>query len=214
MSLASRLRHAVEARMSINKFQEAMEKRGIRKGGTSYPQIHRYLNRNPANAKEPSVDFLMNAADLLGVRVEWLVSGAGFETEEEQERAEEVKRVQRDFLQGSDLNLWEKAVKAVPELSELNASAQMSFADSWRRYVDYRIRIEGPEAEAWTTMEGMDARWADTLADFLVSPFQQVGRDPIVESDEFTDYAILMLQALNLAGRVPLEAKLAPADVK
>ena len=72
MPVGSRLRQALELKgMSIRRFQEEMAAKGVKTGGTSYPQIHRYLNQDPEKAAEPSVDFLQVAAKLLDVRIEW-----------------------------------------------------------------------------------------------------------------------------------------------
>lgn len=76
-TLGERLRLAVEAwepgdgRPSVRRFQREMEKRlGERGGrmGVSYPAINSYLQ----DASKPSLEWIDEAADLLGVRAVWL----------------------------------------------------------------------------------------------------------------------------------------------
>lgn len=72
MTLGERLRRGIEsAGHSVRAFHREMEARGV--SGSSYPNIHRYL----ADNSEPALGFLREAADLLGVRYEWLAVGQG-----------------------------------------------------------------------------------------------------------------------------------------
>lgn len=130
-------------------------------------------------------------------------------TKEEEAHAEEARRVQRRVLAGTDLDLWEQAVEAMPELGELSMAAQAAFADAWQRYARFEVAQRGESARIWTESEEFRRRLASTLADHLMIPFQALGVHPVVSSEEFTDYTIAMLQALQAAWRVPLE----PADV-
>ncbi|CAN5188110.1 hypothetical protein BH24GEM2_BH24GEM2_13810 [soil metagenome] len=87
MTVAERLRHAIEKGTgpgagSIRKFHKWISEENV--PGTSYPVIHRYLK----GTAKPPVEFLEVAADLLGVRLAWLVLGEGKPTELEQWVAE------------------------------------------------------------------------------------------------------------------------------
>lgn len=65
---------------SIRAFQREMEERlgdGEGQTGVSYPTVHRYLKDDSA----PSIHFLREAADVLGVNERWLLSGEGAPTE-------------------------------------------------------------------------------------------------------------------------------------
>src|SRR5688572_11810781 len=94
MTVADRLKlalkkHAPEAFGGDRKaFQRLMRERmGDRGGGTSYPAVLGYF----AGRTSPSVEWLENAADVLGVRAAWLAFGEGAETDER-----EVERVRRN----------------------------------------------------------------------------------------------------------------------
>jgi transcriptional regulator with XRE-family HTH domain len=65
------LREAIERQGSIRGFQKTIAETGIR--GASYQMIHWYLS----GTKTPSLEFLREAARLLGVKEEWLITGAG-----------------------------------------------------------------------------------------------------------------------------------------
>jgi transcriptional regulator with XRE-family HTH domain len=75
-TIGERLRRAIEDWGSIRKFQQAMEASAA--PGTSGPAINRYLK----DETEPAISFLNAAAEVLGVRPEWLMTGYGSPTTE------------------------------------------------------------------------------------------------------------------------------------
>ena len=77
MTLGERLQTAVDAKYeNAHQFQGDMAKRGVK--GSAYPSIYSYLKGKSA----PSLEFLQEAAELLGVRLMWLAFGEGEPTEE------------------------------------------------------------------------------------------------------------------------------------
>lgn len=74
-AVGERLREAVEEHdgMSIRQFQKRMDETDV--DGTSYSAVHRYLR--PGSTTEPSIAFLKEAAEVLGVRPEWLILNRG-----------------------------------------------------------------------------------------------------------------------------------------
>jgi predicted TIM-barrel fold metal-dependent hydrolase len=80
MTLAQRLRGEIEARgLSVKAFQERMQARGV-KGGT-YASVHSYVKGDA----EPSLDFIVAAAEELGVLPAWLAFDIPPRTELERE---------------------------------------------------------------------------------------------------------------------------------
>ena len=88
MTVGERLKAAIVAcGYSIRKFQAAVKERGA--PGASYPTVHRYLK----NKSEPTAPFLREAADLLGVRYEWLAVGQGEMTEDLEQDGKRIEGV-------------------------------------------------------------------------------------------------------------------------
>lgn len=81
MALAHRLETAIAERFngSIRAFQQALQERGAR--GSAYASVHSYVKGEAI----PSLEFVETAADVLGVRPEWLGFGRGEPTEEQEE---------------------------------------------------------------------------------------------------------------------------------
>jgi transcriptional regulator with XRE-family HTH domain len=76
MSSASRLKGKVAEKYgNLSDFQRDMAARGVK--GSTYPTVHAYVH----DESKPSVDFLITAAELLGVRPAWLILGDGEPTE-------------------------------------------------------------------------------------------------------------------------------------
>ena len=84
MSISERLQQELKTRtpaMSTRQFQKAVEaEAGEGTRGTSYASVYEYVEGK--GTTEPPLSFLRPAAEVLGVRVEWLVSGRGYPTEE------------------------------------------------------------------------------------------------------------------------------------
>jgi hypothetical protein len=84
-TVASRLRGAIDKWGGINRFAAEMEGRPIR--GTSRQMIYRYISRQ--RPTPPPIEFLEEAAEVLGVRVAWLAFDEGESTEEKEEARRE-----------------------------------------------------------------------------------------------------------------------------
>ena len=98
--LGDRLRSAVDKKFRTHKeFIEAIGKGGLR--GTSMQAVYDYFK----NDREPSLEFIRVAADLLSVRVEWLAFDEGEPTQGEQDAVAIVDRLARD----PGTELWERA---------------------------------------------------------------------------------------------------------
>lgn len=68
-TIGKRLRWAIERRTSIRKFQQTMERGGLR--GSTGTAINRYLQ----DGTEPSIEWLRAAAEELDVSLVWLALG-------------------------------------------------------------------------------------------------------------------------------------------
>lgn len=85
MSISERLQQELKTRtpaMSKRQLQKAVEKEaGKGTKGTSYASVYEYVEGK--GKTEPPLSFLRPTADVLGVRLEWLITGDGLRTEEE-----------------------------------------------------------------------------------------------------------------------------------
>ncbi|MBI4539485.1 MAG: helix-turn-helix transcriptional regulator [Gemmatimonadetes bacterium] len=195
MSVHRRLREAIDLRgVSVRAFHREMT--GRRVAGSSYPTIHRYLSGRTS----PSLEFLREAAQVLGVREAWLAAGEGGPTE-----TEEAMRSAQSRLLGDD---WEASFKEargkLPHMSALQPHVQAAFLDTWGRYERFRrpllfVGTFPPEL--------LSARLGEAMLDQIMAPFEQWGVHAIVGSHEFNDYVMAALQAINLAMSVPLESE-------
>ena len=85
MSISERLKKELKARtpaMTTRQLQKEVEKeagKGTR--GTSYASVYEYVEGK--GKAEPPLSFLRPAAEVLGIRLEFLISGEGPQTEEE-----------------------------------------------------------------------------------------------------------------------------------
>lgn len=125
--VGQRLRDAI-GEGNIRQFDRDLDKlvgaRGEEIRGRSYAMIHRYL----AGDALPSLEFLSAAAELRGVRLEWLVTGTGARTEAEETATQATGLVTTDPLR--DL-----IQKAAPELFLFGDAVLASFSLTLRRLV-------------------------------------------------------------------------------
>ena len=56
--------------------------------------------------------------------------------------------------------------------------------------------------------------YATFLVDILEAPFKDIGVYPVIESEEYTDYALAQLHALNLALKVPFHERARGAETE
>ena len=99
-----RLAEAVEEWGSVREFVAALRDRHVR--GASQSSVYNYVNARTA----PSIDFLAEAASVLGIRREWLLFGEGEHTS-----AEELGQVWEEAVEG----LVATAAKYPPAVSGL-----------------------------------------------------------------------------------------------
>jgi len=71
---------------TVREFQVELKRRFPKLSGTSYDTIRRYIRNKP----EPSAVWIRAAAELLGVRAEWIATGRGGQTEAEERRRQFV----------------------------------------------------------------------------------------------------------------------------
>ena len=91
MTLAQRIEKAIAEKFggSIRAFQQALQERGVR--GSTYASVHSYVRGDAT----PGLEFVETAADVLGVRPEWLAFERGRPTQAEQDAADVVDAVDR-----------------------------------------------------------------------------------------------------------------------
>lgn len=152
MSLADRLERALEQRdESIRGFQKQMEERDVR--GSSYPSVHGYVRGDAT----PSVEFLREAADVLGVREEWLVLGKGEPT-----APEEGLAGLRGSGSGPQERLRERICSAYPGVERMRVAEQEVFMSVLARYA-----MSAPDAAELPMSEQGVRRLVELAGDLL-----------------------------------------------
>lgn len=152
MSVADRLERALEQRdESIRGFQRRMAERDVR--GSSYPSVHGYVRGDAT----PSVEFLRQAADVLGVREEWLVLGKGEPTAPEQG----LSGLRRSGS-GSPERLRERICSAHPEVARMHVAEQEVFMTVLARYA-----MSAPDAAELPMSEQGVRRLVELAGDLL-----------------------------------------------
>jgi hypothetical protein len=132
--LAERLRSAIDhwEGGGIRPFQKALASMTPRPRGSSLAMIHRYLDRDPEKVVEPPRAFLEAAAELLGVRAEWLWSGTGERTS----AAETVRKASELEAAAADVQphaVLDALGKAFPDFSELPSWCRAVVLETVRR---------------------------------------------------------------------------------
>ena len=189
MSVAERLRWAVEQHrsLSIRKFQAAMKQEGI--DGSSYATVHSYLR----GETEPSLEFLKTAASILGVGEPWLVLGEGQPTA--------VERLLADH-ETVEHEGQEVRIPSWPSLLDLPELVRSEFRRTLTLLYDSAPDTPDPDSDAGEAALGKLALDVQFL---LLAPLrswgfqrtaQRIGR---LKSREVEEYAVAMLHALRLA---------------
>jgi transcriptional regulator with XRE-family HTH domain len=186
-----RLRWAVEqhAGLSIREFHRRMDERGVR--GSSYASVHGYLR----GKADPSVVFLQEAADVLGVREPWLVLGSGAPTRREGELAPGPSRPET----GREARLRERILSRYPELAGLPQAERDLFFEALTRYV-----LTAPDAAELAIGRDGSGRILELAGDLLfllklpLGPRAWGFRDPEADREAFHHYLTAMLHALEL----------------
>lgn len=185
-----RLRWAVEehAGISIREFQRRMDERDVR--GSSYATVHGYLHGESA----PSVEFLREAADVLGVRDEWLVLGRGPRSGRDRGRSGPGGGGDA----GPAARLRARIRKQIPSLSRLRKGERDLFFEVLTRYALTAPDIEGEGAgEAEEEIAGLAADLV-FLLELPAGPDAWGFRAPAVHRERFHHYVVAMLHALSL----------------
>lgn len=158
--------------------------------GSSYPQIHRFLSSDPLKRVEPSLEFVYAAANVLGVRWQWLATGEGAQTVEEQETAAVRQFVAR---RGADLAV---AAKMFPG-SDPKARRRR---DALSRFVTGKLRhltaSRSPwDAESNTELVKLAGRFLkgveDIFAQLRTDGAPPPGPDPLADRVAFPDHLLL-----------------------
>lgn len=187
MGIGERLRSAIEAWRdgSIRDFQREMARSGAR--GSSYATIHSYL----ADRTRPSEEFLRAAAELLGVRFEWLRDGAGAPAEREQE----ILTAAISGLTGEwkiDPGRFAEVMRKILGPTTMTPAALAAYFEGLHRYLG-----QAPVSETFSGAQ-MEL-FAHHLWRLVTHPLEAWGFRKDLDGREWTDYVTAMMHALMLA---------------
>lgn len=180
MTLGERLRVAikVEAGLSIREFHKRMDGRAP---GSSYPNIHRYLS----DGAEPTLEFLRAAAEVLGVRYQWLAVGQGAPTEAGERDNSAARGVAHAALPAD--GGWRSTALSIK---------RAVLGEGSDDFIPYWV---APLADVWILRNLDYAGPADfeTLGEVLRGPLAPLGMKPEEMSPgAFNDYVMTMIPVL------------------
>ena len=178
MSISDRLNERIDHRFrSIREFQKAVEEvatEGMR--GISYGSVYQYVK----GGLEPPLSFLRPAADVLGVKLGWLITGEGPRTDDE----ERVTRYEH-------LGPGSLVVDEPLESMGWTPGTRALFHEAWRRYV-------AAARDDHLTDDDMLALGATLL--LVILDMRKVwGFQHEMSGRQLNDYVTAMAQALMLA---------------
>ena len=151
--------------------------------------------RNYHFNREPPVAYVRQVAKVFGVRLQYLIDG-------EEPALVEEEAYQELFAESADLEATEgqrildAVFEAFPPIRSLPIHVQGLFVEVWSAY----------SGTGWVHSQvpfHLHPEYGHNLARLLLAPFEVRKKNPSVITDEFVDYAVLALQALKLATRVP-----------
>ena len=87
---------------TVRDFQGELARRFPDLAGTSYDTIRRYLRNKP----EPSAKWIRSAAEVLGVRAEWISTGRGARTEAEEWRRRAEAATRAEYAREDEPDTW------------------------------------------------------------------------------------------------------------
>lgn len=177
--IAKRLAQAIPEE-GIRAFAREMEDREVR--GSSYAMIHRYL----AGKKVPSLEFVEEAASVLGVRPAWLAYDDGEPTEPEE-------RISDVLLGDGDEWYRDNILSTAPSILLLGGSAALGPLDHLLRKLLAADPSEGEPSEDDV------AAVAGAVQELLVRPLYLFRGRPLAVEEELADYIFAALSALALA---------------
>lgn len=168
------------------RFEAALSKRNVR--GTTRNTLRRYLR----DEAEPSTAWIREAAQLLGVREEWLASGSGARTD-----AEEAARNVRPT---EPLIEWvtQRLSAAVPYWSLLSEHARAEIIECWT------VLAEGEDLGAVAWREGQEEQLRVQqlvlqLARALGAPLEEIGEPwGAIAVDELEAYTAMLCWSIRL----------------
>lgn len=187
-SVGERLRLAIEQQIgSVRKFRRELHDHAPDLRGTARQTLYRYFK----GESEPGPGIIKAAADLLGVREDWLARGDGEMTPE----AERLRRAQEAAMMDD-----EESLEPIRELLDTMAEGEgpdlrgsmapaATFFDLAIRYVQ------------WWGEDDLGVA-ADKLGRLIMAPVREFGLDPFPHTPEFRDYVVAMNHALALALRI------------
>lgn len=175
--------HTIGARGAIRAFQVAMARRlrgsGAR-SGESYRAIMSYLS----GSSYPALEWLLEAAELLGVRSGWLLTGEGYRTPEEELVGARITEAAQRALE---------ALRAVVAdglgRDDINADTMRDLIELTRSYAARRVgRADDPAA----VYSG--------VARAIVAPLAELGVSPAeLPPDTFGHYLRVTAEILRVA---------------
>ena len=127
---------------TVREFQVELKRRFPKLSGTSYDTIRRYIRNKP----EPSAVWIRAAAELLGVRAEWIATGRGGRTEAEERRRQFVGHAPTVAVSDEALN---KVIEAAAEHYYIGGWE----AAGWSVHALYKTALEGCEDKEEITEE-------------------------------------------------------------
>lgn len=186
-TIGTRLRNAIERWGSIRRFQQEMRKRNVK--GSSYPRIHDYLK----DKITPTQEFLLAAADLMGVRASWLIDGEGETTiaEAAQERVILEERYEPVAEEVEGLIAWE--FETFPKLP---AAARALVWETFQHHNSHALSVS-----IWTGEPKLSHRAiARSIGNALRAPLDSLGIDledlPVRQIGEYVEFMCHALKML------------------
>lgn len=194
-TLSERLNQALERTgMSKRAFITAMARQ--KAPGSSEPAVYRYLR----GENEPSLAFLEIAAEVLGVRVEWLVLGRGEPTLVEEE-------LTKEGLAGPDP--WTARVrKAFGKHAALGSGGFAAAIDAAQRRAQHLAILGG----MWETPDDLFLDAAADVGRYVTAALNASQYDPNEPTEErnpyrLKDFVTEALQAYNRLTPAPAESR-------
>lgn len=184
-SAAQRLEIDIGRRFgSERKFQRALKKAAPELRGTARNTIRGYLS----GEAEPDPGWVRCAAEVLGVREEWLASGSGARTPED----EEIRRSRPEAL-GS---VARRLASGVPFWDLLNELARAAVIECWRELVGEEDPDEIVERRGqFVTLRGDQI--AVQLGTALDAPIRELGLRGGVVPQALDSYTVLICEGIR-----------------
>jgi hypothetical protein len=190
--IRGRLEEALQrSGLSILQLQVRLRERGVT--GASYGSIYAYFKGSVD--KGPPLEFLRAAADILGVREEWLILGNGGPTADEDTIRETETALMESNQTQQQSELWRMLAQNIPGLLNWPRAARAVFCEAWVRYT---MGFHAPHLTEYQM-----GRMARYLFDLVIRPLREPGlRRPFgteLKPEDLDDYLVLTMQSLMRA---------------